>query len=31
MKDNNVTKLNVAPQIVIYKNLLPDAEEILNM
>lgn len=30
MKDNNVTKLNVAPQIVIYKNLLPDAEEILK-
>ena len=31
MKNNTVNKLTVAPQIVIYKNLLPDAEEILDV
>ena len=31
MKNNTVEKLTVAPQIVIYKNLLSDASDILNI
>ncbi len=31
MKNNAFEKLTVAPQIVIYKNLLSDASDILNV